>query len=134
MRFLLPLAVVVMSLSASLAAVAADKTTTGSIQGSVNFCGQGGVEGMQIYIPGLPYVVITGVDGRFRLPRLPQGSYDLHYRLGDRLLNRNTGVKVMANLVTDLSVISFCDHAVASPAELPAAAAPAGVVAAPARK
>jgi hypothetical protein len=134
MHFLFRLAVVVMCLPVSLGAVAADKTKTGSIQGSVNFCGQGGVEGMQVYIPGLPYVVITGADGRFQLPKLPPGSYDLHYRLGERLLNRNAGVKVMANLVTDLSVISFCDHVVAPPTTAPATSPQAAAVAAPEEK
>lgn len=134
MRFMLQLAVVVMSMALSLTVVAADKTKTGSIRGSVNYCGQGGVEGMQVYIPGLPYVVITGTDGRFQLPKLPPGTYDLHYRLDERLLNRNAGVRVLANLVTDLSVISFCDHAVAKPAAVPATTAQPAVVAPPAEK
>lgn len=117
MRRILLLAVILVCMSVPLVASAAlftDTPKTGSIQGSVNFCGKGGVDGMQIYIPGLPHVVITGEDGRFQLPDLPEGKYDLHYRLADRLLNRNLGVRVLSKQVTDLSVISFCDHGLAA--------------------
>lgn len=113
MRLVFQLVVTIVCAGLALASVAAEKSKTGSIQGQVNFCDAGGVEGMQVYIPGLPYVVITGEDGRFALPNLPQGKYDLHYRLGERLLNRNPGVSVPAGAVIDLSVIRFCDPVVA---------------------
>jgi hypothetical protein len=114
MRFILALAVGAVCVGLSLTAASADRPKTGSIQGSVNFCQKGGVEGMQVYIPGLPYVVITGEDGRFQLRDLPEGKYDLHYRLDGRLLNRNVGVHVSGNQVSNLSAISFCDPTVAT--------------------
>lgn len=112
MRLIFALAVGTVCVGLSLTAASADRPKTGSIQGSVNFCQKGGVEGMQVYIPGLPYVVITGEDGRFQLSDLPEGKYDLHYRLGGRLLNQNSGVMVSENQVSNLSVISFCDPTV----------------------
>jgi len=115
MRFVFQLAVVVVCAGLSLAAVSADKSKTGSIQGRVDFCAEGGVEGMQVYIPGLPYLVITGKGGTFQLLNLPEGKYDIHYRVGERLLNRNPSVGVSPGSATDLSVISFCDHFVAAP-------------------
>ena len=41
------------------AGIFSDDVKTGTLKGRVNFCGKGGVDGMQVYIPGLPYVVIT---------------------------------------------------------------------------
>lgn len=113
MRFTFQWVVVVFCVSLSFVAVAADKLETGSIHGSVNFCGKGGVEGMQVYVPGLPFVVITGKSGDFYLSNLPEGKYDVHYRINGRLLNRNPGVHVSSDAITDLSVISFCDEAIA---------------------
>lgn len=110
------LSVALVCMGVSLVAVSADKVKTGSIQGSVNFCNAGGVEGMQIYIPGLPYLVITGKSGQFQLLGLPEGKYDVHYRVGENLLNRNPGVHVSSGLATDLSMINFCNHAKAMPA------------------
>lgn len=112
MRFIFQLIVAVICVSLSLTATSADKLKTGSIQGRVNFCGEGGVEGMQVYIPGLPYNVITGVSGTFQLLNLPEGTYDIHYRVDGRLFNRNPGISVSSDSVTDLSVISFCGHVV----------------------
>ena len=98
------------------AGIFSDDAKTGTLKGRVNFCGKGGVDGMQVYIPGLPYVVITEADGRFAFPALPVGKYDVHYRVGAQLLNRNLGVKVMDSFVTDLSEISFCDQRVSNAA------------------
>jgi hypothetical protein len=118
MRRILQLAVLLVCVSVALPAMSAsffsDESERGTIQGSVNFCGKGGVDGMQVYIPGLPFVVITGDDGRFQLPDLPEGKYNVHYRLGARLLNRNLGVRVLPKQVTDLAVISFCDSELAA--------------------
>lgn len=119
MRFVFQLAVAVVCVGLSLAAFSADRPKTGSIQGRVNFCGEGGVEGMQVYVPGLPYVVITGESGTFQIADLPEGKYDIHYRVGERLLNRNPNVGVSSGSVTDLSIISFCDHLVAVPKSTP---------------
>ena len=133
MRFIFQLAVMVVGAGLSLTAVSADKPKVGTLQGSVNFCGKGGVEGMQVYIPGLPYVVITGTDGRFQFSDVPEGKYELHYRLGDRLLNHNRDVHVLSKQVTDLSVISFCGGQLtaANPHTVPPAA-PVSSEAAPA--
>jgi hypothetical protein len=112
MRFIFQLVVTVVCICVSQAVISADKPKTGSIHGQVNFCGKGGLEGMQVYIPGLPFVVITGSGGTFQLSNLPEGKYDLHYRLDGRLLNRNPGIYVSSDSITNLSVISFCDRAV----------------------
>ena len=114
MRFIFQLVVAVVCMSLSLVVMSADKLKTGSIHGRVNFCEGGGVEGMQVYIPGLPFVVITGEGGVFQLSNLPEGKYDIHYRIDGRLLNRNPGVYVSSGSVTDLSVISFCDRVMAA--------------------
>jgi hypothetical protein len=90
----------------------------GKLRGTVNFCGQGGVDGMQVYVPGQPYVVITAADGHFQF-ELPEGRYDLYYRLHDRVLNRNNDVQVREGETTDLSAIVFCDKAIAVP-DIPA--------------
>lgn len=119
MRLIVQLGIAIVCASFSLSAISADKQKMGSIRGSINFCGKGGLDGMQVYIPGQPYLVITGNDGRFQLLNVPTGTYDLHYRFGERLLNRNQGVRVFADMPTDLSVISFCDHAVADAAAAP---------------
>jgi len=84
---------------------------TGSIAGTVNYCGLGGMDGMRVYLPGLPFVVITSASGRFRFDGVAAGEYELRYRAGGKLLNRNPGVRVLEGQVTDLSVISFCDRA-----------------------
>lgn len=112
MRFIFQLVVAVVCVSMSLVAMSADKVKTGSIHGRVNFCEGGGVEGMQVYIPGLPFVVVTGESGVFELLNLPVGKYDIHYRVAEQLLNRNPNIHVSSGMVTDLSVISFCDHVV----------------------
>ncbi|NOX76340.1 MAG: hypothetical protein GXP17_06950 [Gammaproteobacteria bacterium] len=89
---------------------------TGSIKGTVNYCEQGGMDGMQVYLPGLPFVVITSAAGQFRFDGVAAGTHSLYYRAGGKLLNRNPGVVVLAGQVTDLSVIAFCDAASVSPA------------------
>ncbi len=99
-----------------------DSTDTGSIKGTVDYCGQGGVDGMQVYLPGLPFVVITSATGQFRFDGVAVGEYNLHYRAGGKLLNRNPGVPVLAGQVTDLSVIVFCDAAGAPLAVAPVSA------------
>lgn len=107
-------------LTVSTAMAADDKP--GKIRGSVNFCGQGGVEGMQVYVPGQPYVTITGEDGRFML-EMPAGNYDLYYRANGQLLNRNSNIRVREGETTDLAIIVFCDKVmdvVDAPAAAPA--------------
>jgi hypothetical protein len=121
MRFIFQLAVAVVLTGLLMAVAHAEKAETGIVKGEVNFCGKGGVEGMQVYIPGLPFVVITGADGRFQFSAVPAGKYDLHYRLGERLLNRNHDVYVMSKQVTDLAEISFCNQLAVTPKPLPAA-------------
>ncbi len=91
-------------------AVSADNIKPGAIQGTVNYCGKGGLDGMQVYVPGQAFVVITAEDGHFTLSGLPAGEYALHYRLGDRRVNQNTGIQVFAGQTTKLSVIAFCDR------------------------
>ena len=114
MRFIFQLVIAVVCVGLSSVAMSEDIQKTGSIHGRVNFCEGGGVEGMQVYIPGLPFMVITGESGTFQLLNLPAGKYDIHYRVDGQLLNRNPGIHVSSGSVTDLSVISFCDPVVAA--------------------
>ncbi len=95
-------------------ASAAEKPSWGGISGSVNFCGLGGLDGMQVYVPGKMYVVITDDSGRFVLHGLPPGRYTLAYRKGDTLLNQNQDIQVLAGQTTALGEIAFCDRRGAS--------------------
>lgn len=90
-------------------ALAKDKAP-GSISGTVNYCGLGGLDGMQVYVPGKMYVVITDESGTFEFDGLAAGNYTLEYRSGDKLLNKNTGIRVLAGQVSALGVIAFCDR------------------------
>lgn len=92
-----------------VAAVSADETQ-GSIRGTVNYCGLGGLDGMQVYVPGRMFTVITDESGQFQFDGLGAGSYTLFYRKGDRLLNQNQGVQVLAGQTSELGVIAFCDR------------------------
>lgn len=99
----------------------------GSISGTVNYCGLGGLDGMQVYIPGKMYTVITDESGTFQFDGLVPGSYTVSYRSGDKLLNKNLGIRVLAGQATALGVIAFCDRkgAVTSGSAAPAAQMPA---------
>ena len=82
----------------------------GSISGTVNYCGLGGLDGMRVYVPGKMYVVITDESGKFQFEGLPAGNYTLEYRSGDKLLNKNPGIRVLAGQTSALGVIAFCDR------------------------
>ena len=94
----------------SSAVVAVDTPLLGKISGVVNYCAQGGVDGMQVYVPGMPFVVITSEDGKFQFNGVPEGEYVVHYRIGERRLNQNAGIKVLAGQTTSLAVIAFCSQ------------------------
>jgi hypothetical protein len=87
----------------------------GTLSGQVDYCGTGGVDGMQVYVPGRQYVVVTDKDGRFLLENLPVGEYRLVYRFGDKILKRADAVNVAAAQAIDLGVVSFCDRAQLAP-------------------
>jgi len=87
----------------------------GSIRGQIDYCGAGGIDGMQVYVPGRQFVVVTDKDGRFLLENLPAGDYPLVYRVGDKVLNRAAAVNVTAAQTTDLGKVSFCDRAQLAP-------------------
>ncbi len=114
MRSISGLLVLLFAVMFSSLPMAAGLPSSGVISGSVNYCDQGGVDGMQVYVPGMPYVVITAADGKFQLTGLPAGEYAVHYRLGDRRLNQNRGIRVLAGQTTALSVIAFCDRSATS--------------------
>lgn len=80
----------------------------GSIRGIVNYCDQGGLEGMQVYIPGRSYIVFTAKDGSFLLENVPVGDYTMHFFFDNRVLHRKTNVLVQAGQQSDLSLINFC--------------------------
>ena len=82
---------------------------SGAIKGVVNYCEQGGREGMRVYVPGRQYMLFLGEDGRFQFDGMPAGEYELHYALGGKVLNRNKKIKVHAGATTDIGVIAFCD-------------------------
>ncbi len=64
---------------------------------------------MQVFVPGKPYVVITGTDGRFILNNLPVGDYSLNFMLRGKILYFNKWAEVSANKTTSLDLISICD-------------------------
>jgi len=80
----------------------------GSIHGSVNFCGKGGVDGMTIYVPGKPYVLITDASGSFEFNFLPPGEYELVYSHQGTILNRNKGLVITNKKHLVLGEIRFC--------------------------
>jgi len=84
--------------------------TQGSIRGAVNYCGLGGLDGMQVYVPGKMYTVITDESGAFQFDGIAAGSYTLFYRKGDRVLNQNRDVQVLAGQTSELGIIAFCDR------------------------
>jgi len=90
--------------------VMAEDDASGGISGTVNYCGLGGLDGMQVYVPGRMFTVITDESGKFQLQGLAAGSYTLAYRKGDKLLNQNRGVQVLAGQTSALGVIAFCDR------------------------
>jgi hypothetical protein len=92
------------------AAVMAEEDVPGGISGTVNYCGLGGLDGMQVYVPGKMFTVITDESGQFQFDGLAAGSYTLAYRKGDKLLNQNRGVRVLAGQTSALGVIAFCDR------------------------
>jgi len=109
MRSLFQRFCIVMLFLSSVAAVSADEMQ-GGIRGTVNYCGLGGLDGMQIYVPGKMFAVITDESGQFQFDGLSAGSYTLFYRKGDRVLNQNRGIQVLAGQTSELGVIAFCDR------------------------
>lgn len=84
----------------------------GSIKGKVNYCSQGGKVGMQIFIPGRQFMVISGRDGNFLFENVPPGKYEINYTIGGQLVNANFNVNVRGDHTTDLGIIAFCDKSV----------------------
>jgi len=109
MRSFFQLSCIAMLLLSSASAVSAN-LTQGSIRGTVNYCGLGGLDGMQVYVPGKMFTVITDESGQFQFDGLGAGNYTLFYRKGGRLLNRNRGIQVLAGQTSELGVIAFCDR------------------------
>lgn len=97
------------------AGLALAQTPGGSIRGQIDYCGTGGIDGMQVYVPGRQFLVVTDKDGQFLLENVPAGEYPLVYRVGDKVLNRAQAVSVAAAQTTDLGVVSFCDRAQLAP-------------------
>jgi hypothetical protein len=81
---------------------------TGSLSGVVNYCGKGGMEGMQIYIPGRQFMVIIGADGKFRFDALPVGDYEVGAMLGGQVIYKHDAVAVKAGETMDLGRLDFC--------------------------
>jgi len=87
---------------------AAPEQGKGSISGTINYCDKGGVAGMQVFVPGKPYVVITGTDGHFILDNIPVGSYSLNFMLRGKILYFNKWAEVSAEKTTLLDLIDIC--------------------------
>ena len=81
----------------------------GSIKGQINHCGQGGKNGMVIYIPGRQFSVITDTTGQFQFDFVPVGQYVIHVRHDNKTFKKNIGVLVNEDKVTDLKIINICD-------------------------
>jgi len=92
----------------------AERTQVGQVKGTINFCSQGGVAGMQVYVPGRQLIVITGADGRFLFEFMPVGDYQFNYAFRGKLLNSHAGVKVYAGRENNLGEIAFCDKTLAT--------------------
>lgn len=103
-RFVFALSAIVIFSSA----IAADDER-GSIRGEVDFCGKGGVEGMQVYVPGRQNVVITGKDGKFMLEGVPVGMQSVYFSLAGQVVNRKPDVTVLEDEITKLGKVIFCD-------------------------
>jgi len=95
-------------------ALVAASLANGTISGRVNFCGKGGIEGMQVYIPGKPYVIITDTSGDFKFTHIPDGRYTLAYLYQGNVLNRNMAIEVSESKPALLGEIRFCSQSVAA--------------------
>lgn len=119
----------VLFLSVIAAAASADTAAgVGVVRGQVNYCGQGGVDGMQVYVPGRQFVVITDADGNFLFDQLPAGEYTLKFKLGERVFKHSSKVYVFKQRINELGKVAFCGAGVASgtlsaPVQGPAAGA-----------
>jgi Putative metal-binding motif/Carboxypeptidase regulatory-like domain len=124
MRLISPILFILMLVSG---VAMADEKAPGSISGTVNYCGLAGLDGMQVYVPGKSFTLITDDSGQFHLHGLPAGEYTLSYRKGDKLLNQNRGIQVLAGQDSALGVIVFCDRKAAAVggSAVPAAPMPA---------
>jgi len=101
------------------AVVGADQVQIGQVKGTINFCSQGGLAGMQVYVPGRQLIVITGPDGQFLFEFMPVGDYQFNYAFQGKLLNSHAGVKVYAGRENNLGEIAFCDETLAAGVQLP---------------
>lgn len=91
-----------------LQSVLAAEKKTGGIQGKINFCGKGGVLGMQVFIAGRDHVVYTDHSGQFLFELVNAGTYTLYYSHRDEVVNSNREIRVNAGQVTELGEIAFC--------------------------
>jgi len=89
-------------------AFGADKSVAGSIKGRVNYCGNGGYIGMQVFIPGRQFSVLLGSDGNFIFEKVPAGSYEIDYVINGKLVNVNKNVGVFGGDTVDIGEIAFC--------------------------
>jgi len=111
----------------------------GVVRGQVNYCGQGGVDGMQVYVPGRQLVVITAADGKFLFDQIPAGEYVFKFKLGERVFKYSSKVYVFQQRVNELGELAFCGAGVASgtlsaPVKVPESnKTPATTMSAPAR-
>lgn len=96
------------ALAFSAATQAAD-AGTGVVKGQINFCGNGGVDGMLVYVPGRQFSVVTGEDGNFIFDNLMPGEYRLKFKNGNRIFDFQNSVYVFSQRVNDLGVVALCD-------------------------
>lgn len=81
---------------------------TGTIKGKVNYCGNAGYIGMQVFIPGRQHMVLLGADGNFIFEDVPVGEYTINYVINGKLVNENKNVSVASGGTNDLGNIVFC--------------------------
>lgn len=89
--------------------VAASEDDLGVVKGHINYCGQGGIAGMRIYIPGRQFFVITGDDGKFVFDRIPVGQYELNYMLEGKVIKHKTAVYISNERENDVGEVALCD-------------------------
>lgn len=76
---------------------------SGEIQGTVDYCGQSGSEGIEVSIPGKSFMARTDFQGKFTLSYVPEGVWSLVFTRKGQRLGSFSGVEVIRRVLTDLN-------------------------------
>jgi len=75
---------------------------SGEIQGTVDYCGQSGSEGIEVSIPGKSFMARTDYQGKFTLSYVPKGVWNLAFIRKNQRLGSLSGVEVVRRVLTNL--------------------------------